>query len=170
MRSYQQFFAELKRRKVFKVAAVYGVVAFGLIQVADPLTDALLLPEAFLTYVVATLMLGFPLALVLAWAFEVTPGGVQRTEVAAPGEIEAIVGAPASQRWPAGILALVGAGALLASGWWVGQRTSEPGEVVAEVGLVSGVRLVDLAEDPRPSIAVLPFADMSSGGDQEYFG
>jgi len=170
MKSYQEFFAELKRRKVFKVAAVYGVVSFGLIQVADPLTDALLLPVAFLTYVVATLMLGFPLALVLAWALEVTPDGVQRTGAAAPGEIEAMVNAPASQRWPAGLLALVGAGALLAGGWWVGQRTSNPGGVVAEASLVSGVRLVDLADDPRPSIAVLPFADMSSGGDQEYFG
>ncbi len=169
MKSYQELFAELKRRKVFKVSAVYGVVAFGLIQVVDPLTDALLLPDAFLTYVVATLLLGFPLALVLAWAFEVTPEGVQRTGTAAPGEIEAIVQAPASQRWPAGLLALVGAGALLAGGWWVGQRTSDPGAIVAEPGLVSGVRLVDLAEDPRPSIAVLPFADMSPDGDQEYF-
>ncbi len=170
MKSYQGFFAELKRRKVFKVAAVYGVVSFGLIQVADPLTDALLLPDAFLTYVVASLMLGFPLALVLAWALEVTPDGVQRTGAAAPGEIEAMVSAPASQRWPAGLLALVGAGALLAGGWWVGQRTSNPSGVVAEASLVSGVRLVDLAEDPRPSIAVLPFADMSSAQDQEYFG
>ena len=169
MKSYQEFFAELKRRKVFKVAAVYGVVAFGLIQVADPLTGALLLPDTFLTYVVAVLLLGFPLALVLAWAFEVNPDGVQRTGAAAPGEIEAIVSAPASQRWPAGVMALVGAAALLAGGWWVGQRTGSESSGAAAVS-ASGVRLVDVADDPRPSIAVLPFADMSSGGDQEYFG
>jgi len=173
MKSYQELFAELKRRKVFKVSAVYGVVAFGLIQVADPLTDALLLPDTFLTYVVAILLLGFPLALVLAWAFEVNPDGVQRTGAASPGEIEAIVSAPASQRWPAGLMALAGAAALLAGGWWVGQRTSaDSTDAPAQAGTAEGVRLayVDLADDPRPSIAVLPFADMSSSQDQEYFG
>ena len=170
MKSYQQLFAELKRRKVFKVAAVYGVVSFGLIQIADPLTDALLLPDAFLTYVVATLMLGFPVALVLAWAFEVTPEGVQRTGDAAPGEIESIVASPASQRWPAGLLALVGAGALLASGWWVGQRTSGSADTSADAEPTARLAFVDPADDPRPSIAVLPFADMSSSQDQEYFG
>jgi TolB-like protein len=173
MKSYQEFFAELKRRKVFKVAAVYGVVAFGLIQVADPLTGALLLPDTFLTYVVAVLLLGFPLALVLAWAFEVNPDGVQRTGAAAPGEIEAIVSAPASQRWPAGVMALVGAAALLAGGWWVGQRTSsDSADTPALASASEGARLayLDLADDPRPSIAVLPFADMSSSQDQEYFG
>ena len=92
MKSYQQLFAELKRRRVFKVTSVYGAVAFALIQVADPLTKALLLPDAFLTYVAAILLLGFPLALVLAWAFETTPEGVRKTEPATPGEIAAYRG------------------------------------------------------------------------------
>ena len=109
MKSYQEFFAELKRRKVFKVAGVYGVVAFGLLQVAEPLATALGLPDTFLTYIVALLLLGFPVALVLAWAFEVTPDGMQKTEAAAPGEIEAIVALPVSKRWPAGLMALLGA-------------------------------------------------------------
>ncbi|MFQ5530173.1 MAG: tetratricopeptide repeat protein, partial [Gemmatimonadota bacterium] len=168
MRSYQQLFAELKRRKVFKVAAVYGIVAFGLIQVADPLAGALLLPDTFLTYVVAILLLGFPLALVLAWAFEVTPEGVRRTEVAGAGEIAGIVALPASQRWPAGLMALVGVGALVAGAWWVGTRTGPAPPAVADSAEPRLV-LTDLADDPRPSIAVLPFADMSPEGDQEYF-
>ena len=63
MKSYQEFFAEMKRRKVFKVAGVYGVVAFALIQVADPLVTALNLPGEFLTYIVVLLLLGFPVAI-----------------------------------------------------------------------------------------------------------
>ncbi|MCL7928336.1 MAG: hypothetical protein M8841_11170, partial [marine benthic group bacterium] len=88
---YQRFFAELKRRQVFKVTAIYGAVSFGILQVADPLAGALALPDSFLRIVVALLLLGFPVALVLAWAFELTPEGVRKAESAAPGEIEAIV-------------------------------------------------------------------------------
>jgi len=172
MRSYQQFLAELKRRKVFKVVAVYGAVAFGLLQVADPLATALGLPDAFLTYVVAILFLGFPLAIVFAWAFEVTPDGVLKTGTAAPGEIEAIVSLPASKRWPAGLMALAGVGALVAGGWWVGRQTApEMPDTAAAAESASDIRLAftDPGDDLRPSLAVLPFADMSPEGDQEYF-
>ena len=167
MRSYQELFAELKRRQVFKVAGVYGIVAFGLLQVADPLATALGLPDTFLTYVVALLLLGFPLALVLAWAFEVTPKGVQKTESASAAELQEIIALPASQRWPVGLLALAGAGALIAGAWWVGRQTAPPSAnaEISEPRLV----LTDLATDPRPSIAVLPFVNMSADEEQEYF-
>jgi len=170
MKSYQQFFAELKRRQVFKVAGVYGVVAFALIQVADPLAKALLLPDAFLTYVVAVLLLGFPLAIVLAWAFEVTPQGVRKAEAATADEIAAIVAQPASKRWPAGLLALVGVGALVAGAWWVGRQGGGTGgdEAAARPGDIR-LALEQPDEDERPSIAVLPFDDMSPEGDQAYF-
>ena len=72
---YQRLLAELKRRKVFRVAAVYGAVAFVVLQVADILVPALHLPESFTTGVALLSMLGFPIALVLAWAFESTPSG-----------------------------------------------------------------------------------------------
>jgi len=171
MKSYQQFFAELKRRKVFKVAGVYGVVAFGLIQVADPLADAMRLPDSFVPFVIALLLLGFPVALILAWAFEVTPDGVQVTEGAAEGEIEAIVAEPASRRWPAGLLALVGTAALLGGAWWAGLEMGRADESVGADVRGDSLRLAfsDVADDGRPSIAVLPFADMSPEGDQEYF-
>ncbi len=170
---YQQFFAELKRRHVFRVAAVYGIVSFGLIQFAEPLAQALLLPDVFLTYVAAILLLGFPLALVLAWALEVTPDGVRKTADAAPGVIEEILAQPASKRWPAGLMALVGVVALIAGAVWVGRQTVSTSQVSGGVpeDLPGAIRLayVDPADDPRPSIAVLPFADMSREGDQEYF-
>ena len=171
MKSYQQLFAELKRRKVFKVAAVYGAVAFGLIQVADPLAGAMRLPDTFVPFVIAILLLGFPVALILAWAFEVTPDGVQVTEGAAPGEIEAIVAEPASRRWPAGLLALAGTAALLGGAWWAGLEMGRADETVGTDVLGDSLRLAysDVDDDERPSIAVLPFADMSPEGDQEYF-
>ena len=75
-RSYQRLFAELKRRHVFRVAAVYGATAFVVLQVADLLQEALRLPEAFLTGTTVLALLGFPIALVLAWAFEMTADGV----------------------------------------------------------------------------------------------
>ncbi|MGD8496805.1 MAG: tetratricopeptide repeat protein [Gemmatimonadales bacterium] len=170
MKSYQQLFAELKRRKVFQVAAVYGAGAFAVLQGADVLGQGLRLGEAFLPLVTAAVLLGFPLALVLSWFFELTPGGLHRTGGAAPGELEAIVAQPASRRWPAGLGALVGMAALLGGAWWVGTRTA-PVATDAAAASGSAVRFAyaDLADDPRPSLAVLPFADMSPEGDQEYF-
>ncbi|MBT8463027.1 MAG: hypothetical protein KJO44_10955, partial [Gemmatimonadetes bacterium] len=114
---YQRLFAELKRRKVFKVAAVYGAVSFGVLQVADILVPAMELPDSFVRGIALVCLLGFPIALVLAWAFETGPEGVQRTSEPEPGEITQIVSAPRGRRWPSGILALAGTAALIVGGW-----------------------------------------------------
>ncbi len=179
-RGYQRLFAEMKRRRVFRVIAVYGAVAFVILQVADIALPGLGLPEWTITLILALTFLGFPIAIVLAWAFELTPDGVRKTEDAKPGEITEIVFAPASKRWPAGVLALVGVCALVAGAWWVGRSTApavEATDDTADAEEVQSARntevlqlaYADLSEDSRPSIAVLPFADMSPGGDQEYF-
>ena len=96
---YQRLFADLKRRAVFKVAAVYGAVAFAVLEVADLVFPALDLPEWTVTFVVAVAAVGFPFALVLAWAFEKTPDGMRRTDPATTGELEAIVAQPIGRRW-----------------------------------------------------------------------
>ena len=96
---YQRFFAELKRRRVFRVMAVYGVVAFGILQVADIAFPLVGLPEWTITLVLLLSLLGFPVAIVLAWAFEQTPEGLKRTEDAAEHEIAAIASAPPPSRW-----------------------------------------------------------------------
>jgi hypothetical protein len=70
------FLDELKRRKVVRVAIVYGAVAWAVLQVADIVLPALALPESILTGLVVLLALGFPVALGLAWAFDVTPAGL----------------------------------------------------------------------------------------------
>lgn len=74
---------ELKRRKVFQVGVVYAIVGWLLIQIADTAFEPLNLPAWTETLVVVLVVLGLPMALVLAWALEVTPGGVHRTRSAA---------------------------------------------------------------------------------------
>ncbi|MBK5097198.1 MAG: hypothetical protein JJE01_05385, partial [Gemmatimonadetes bacterium] len=106
--AYQRFFAELKRRHVFRIMAMYGAVGFVILQVADIAFPLLGLPEWTITFILALTLLGFPIAVILAWAFEVSPDGVKRTELAETGEISEIVAAPPARRWTPGILALVG--------------------------------------------------------------
>jgi TolB-like protein/Tfp pilus assembly protein PilF len=77
------FLAELKRRRVFRVAVVYAVVGFVVWQVAELAVPGLALPDWVFRLIVLLTILGFPIALVLAWAFEITPKGVRRTEPAA---------------------------------------------------------------------------------------
>ena len=153
--SLQALFAEMKRRRVFRVMAVYGAVAFVILQVADIAFEPLGLPDWTLTFVVVLAILGFPVAIVLAWAFEQTPEGIRRTEKAAPEEIEAIVAEPRSRRWPAGIAALIGVALLVGGAWWMGQRagaSSAAGGTSAE------------GRDSVRSIAVLPLTTRTIGG------
>src|SRR6185503_11704279 len=76
------FFAELKRRNVYKVAVAYAVVAWLLVQVATQVFPFLEIPNWVVRLVIALVVIGFPIALVIAWAFEVTPEGIKRTEIA----------------------------------------------------------------------------------------
>ncbi len=146
---YQRFFAELKRRHVFRVMAVYGIVGFVLLQIVDLAVPALLLPGWTYRFVALILLLGFPVAIVLAWALEMTPEGVRRTTEAAPDELTEIISAPASTRWPAGVLALVGASALLFGAWYGGTQSAPAVDADSVAGVSSA------------SIAVLPFVNMS---------
>ncbi len=178
---YKRILAELKRRKVFQVAAVYGAVGFVVLQVAELAFPLLGLPEWTVTFVLALTMLGFPIALVLAWAFETSPDGVKRTEDAAPGELTQIVSMPAARRWPSGIAALVGTALLVMGGLWIASRGSSG----ADAGGASGGEQASTAagdlvatdvtdreggDRVYSSIAVLAFANMSGDPENEYFG
>src|SRR5664279_4916976 len=83
----RNFFAELKRRNVYKVAVAYAVVGWLVMQVAATVVPALHLPDGITSAVVVLTLLGFPIALVLAWAFEMTPEGLKRTENVSPDEV-----------------------------------------------------------------------------------
>ncbi len=80
------FFAELRRRNVYKVAIAYAIVGWLVMQVAATIVPALHLHEAITSAVVVLVLLGFPIALVLAWAFEITPEGIKRAEDVPPNE------------------------------------------------------------------------------------
>jgi hypothetical protein len=74
------FFAELKRRNVYKVAVAYAVVAWLLIQIATQVFPFFEIPNWAVRLVVLAMIAGFPIALIIAWAFELTPEGIKRTE------------------------------------------------------------------------------------------
>ncbi len=76
------FFAELKRRNVYKVAVAYAVVGWLLVQIATQVFPFFEIPNWAVRLVVLAIAIGFPIALVIAWAFELTPEGIKRTEVA----------------------------------------------------------------------------------------
>ena len=78
----KKFFAELKRRNVYKVAVAYAVLPWLLIQVATQVFPFLEIPNWMVRAVIVLLLLGFPIALVIAWAFELTPEGLKRTKFA----------------------------------------------------------------------------------------
>ncbi len=168
---HKRFFAELKRRKVFQVAAVYGAGMFGVLQGADILVQALHLPESLVTLAAVLGLLGFPVALFVAWVFERSPDGLVRTEEAAPGELTQIIEAPPAKRWPVGLAAAGGTALLLVGVWLVvgrpaADRAVQRGssEAISAVGSAGAT-----AAASNLSIAVLPFEDMSEAGDKEYF-
>src|SRR3954469_9522358 len=78
----RNFFAELKRRNVYKVAVAYAIVGWLRIQIATQVFPFLEIPNWVVRLVIALVAIGFPVALIIAWAFELTPQGIKRTEEA----------------------------------------------------------------------------------------
>ena len=141
----KNFFAELKRRNVYKVAIAYGVVAWLLMQIASQIFPFFEIPNWAVRLVVLLLIIGFPIALILAWAFELTPEGIKRAEFAD----ELPKKAPGSRAW---IYVVIIAGAISVSLFFLGRYTSskQGSEVAAK------------------SIAVLPFDNQNRDPDTEY--
>ena len=80
------FFAELKRRNVYKVAVAYAIVGWLSIQIATQVFPFLEIPNWVVRLVIVAVAIGFPIALVIAWAFELTPEGIKRTEDLDPSQ------------------------------------------------------------------------------------
>lgn len=134
-------------------------------QAADFLVPALRLPEAVATGIALVAILGFPIALALAWAFEVTPQGVKREDPATSSELKAIVALPIRSRWPSGVLALAGTALLLAGGWWVLNRDGGPAAMIDAKGSTAAELS---AEAGRTKLVVLPFENLGPA-EHEYF-
>jgi adenylate cyclase len=142
----KNFFAELKRRNVYKVAIAYAVVAWLLMQIATQVFPFLEIPNWAIRLVIMLIVIGFPIALVIAWAFELTPEGLKRTESA--GELP-----KRSARNRVWLYVVVVAGAISIGVFFLGRYTSSR----------------QSAELPEKSIAVLPLVNESGDASQDYF-
>jgi TolB-like protein/Tfp pilus assembly protein PilF len=155
-------FEELKRRNVIRVAVFYVVASWLILQVAELLFDALDLPNQWLRLVLALLILGMPLVLILSWVFELTPEGVKREkDIDRSQSITQQTG----KRMNTVIIVLL---VLAISAVGLDRLMPEPApspEPVANTEQTAP----PASEVPAQSIAVLPFADLSPAGDQEYF-
>ncbi len=143
----KNFFAELKRRNVYKVAIAYAVVAWLLMQIATQVFPFLEIPNWAIRLVIMLIVIGFPIALVIAWAFEATPEGIKPTEAADAAGQQSRGGA-----WV--YVVLIGA-ALSVGLFFLGRYTSSKQSEGAELS--------------AKSIAVLPLVNESGDASQDYF-
>ena len=140
------FFAELKRRRVGKVAIAYGAIAWAVTEASSVVVPALHLPEWLVTAIVVFLLVGFPVAMILAWIFDVGPQGIERTEP--------IADAPPATRVR---LRMAYAAVVLLLMAGLGYLLYERGFGRAH------------ANEPHSSIAVLPFTNLSGDASRDYF-
>src|SRR5438034_6193441 len=144
----RNFFAELKRRNVYKVAVAYAVVGWLVIQVTATIVPALHLPDGLTTAAVVLTLVGLPVALVISWAFEMTPEGMKRTENVSPDEV---IPQWSKKKFAALIIGV----AVIAAGLLAFQ-------------LLHSSRSTVTATADAKSIAVLPFVNMSADKNDEY--
>jgi tetratricopeptide (TPR) repeat protein len=144
---FRRFLTELKRRRVYRVAVVYAAVAFVIWQAAEIAFPALNLPDWALTLVVVLTLVGFPIAVVLAWAFDITPEGVRRAAAATAGPAEGLRPTLRPFRLVAAAAVVL---VVIVAAWWVWARRPSP--------------VSDLSAN---RIAVFPFA-VRGGEDLSY--
>jgi len=140
------FFAELKRRRVGKVAITYGAIAWAVTEASSVVLPALRVPDWTMTLIVVFLLIGFPVAMVLAWIFDVGPQGIERTEP--------LKDTPASMHLR---LRLAYTAVVLLCMAGLGYLLYERGVGRAHAG------------EPRGSIAVMPFTNLSGDPARDYF-
>ena len=143
------FFAELKRRNVYKVAVAYAVVGWLIVQVATQVFPFFEIPNWAVRLIVLAIVIGFPIALVIAWAFELTPEGIKRTEDIDPG----VDSRAKSRAW---IYVVIVAALLSISLFFLGRFTASTKQNGA-------------TEVPAKSIAVLPFENLSEEKANAFF-
>jgi TolB-like protein/Tfp pilus assembly protein PilF len=161
-------FAELKRRNVFRVAIFYVVTAWLVIEVAETVLPIFDVPEGVLRGLVVLLVIGLVPALGLSWIYELTPDGIKRDAGASP---EPAATTSHKLNWATLVVAVAAIGLLIYD------RLTPEGPVVPNptaavtdgAGQVASPAATTAAATSDASIAVLPFADLSPGSDQEYF-
>ena len=153
--NFANFFAELKRRNVYKVAVAYAVVGWLIAQISTQIFPFLEIPNWVVRLIIVLIAIGFPIALVIAWAFEATPEGIKRTEVA--DTMPAVAG----QKKHAWIYVVIVGAAISVALFFLGRYTAqsrEGGRPPATAGSLA-----------QKSIAVLPFDNLSRDPDNAFF-
>jgi adenylate cyclase len=157
------FFEELKRRNVIRIAIAYGVASWFLLQLGDVVLENLDAPESVMRYLIITLVICFPVVVILAWALEWTPEGIKKEkDVDRSASVAAQTGRKLD-RAIIGILTIV-VGFLLIDKLILQDSPTTRGE--------AGREFVINNKDPQPSgpsVAVLPFVNMSDNKENEYF-
>jgi TolB-like protein/Flp pilus assembly protein TadD len=156
------FFGELKRRNVYKVAVAYAVVSWLLIQIATQVFPFFEIPNWAVRLVVLLLILGFPVALILSWAFEITPEGIKRESEVAPDK-------SVTRKTGRKIVAITAALAVIAAGMFVFQLVRSKSTVATRQSEVATASAGPAAEISAKSIAVLPFDNLSDDKSNAYF-
>jgi TolB-like protein/Tfp pilus assembly protein PilF len=151
------FFAELKRRNVYKVAVAYAVASWLIIQIATQVFPFFEVPNWAVRLVVLLLILGFPAALIFSWAFEITPEGIKRESGLGPGT-------SISRKTGRRIVGLTVALAAVAAAMLMFQLL-RPKVATTSISKVEST----VANIPAKSIAVLPFENLSRDPDNAYF-
>jgi TolB-like protein/Tfp pilus assembly protein PilF len=146
---FNKFLSELKRRNIFKVATTYAIAGWLIIQIVTAIDEPLSLPGWFATTIIVLVFIGFPIALIIAWALELTPEGIKKSEgIEASPSIHKSTGKKLN-RLLMTVLSLA--------------------VVFLVINRVFYVQVADEVDTGTASIAVLPFVDMSPQQDQSYF-
>jgi TolB-like protein/Tfp pilus assembly protein PilF len=158
------FFAELKRRNVYKVAVAYAVVGWLLIQITTQVFPFFEIPNWGVRLIVLIVALGLPIALMLAWAFELTPEGVKRTETETA---DAVRQRPRGSVW----IYIVTIGAAVSIGLFLFGRYTAQRSISNTTGAAEPLPAGQVIQQPvaEKSLAVLPFANLSGNPENAYF-
>src|SRR5256885_15056321 len=153
----RSFFAELKRRNVYKVAVAYAVVGWLVIQVSSTVLPTFHAPEWVVQTLVVLVAIGFPIALVIAWAFELTPEGLKRTEDV---DLAATARQPRRHAW----IFIVIVGAALSIGvFFLGRYSGRNVDNAARTEAATGLSI------SKKTIAGLPFGKLGEDKKAAYF-
>ena len=185
------FYEELKRRNVVKVAVLYVVASWLILQIADVLFDAMELPSTWVRLVLAILILGFPLALIFSWVFEMTPEGLKREKDVDRSQsitsdtsrkvniliivmLALAIGAVVMDQLMGQVspFVLIGVVVLLVIAAIALARlvpSATPAPIPAVPAVAPAAMETERAGDTPKAIAVLPFVNMSSDDEQDYF-
>jgi TolB-like protein len=163
------FFGELKRRNVVRVGAVYIIVGWVVVQIGQVLFESFGTPDWVIKTVIVLVAIGFPFVLLFAWAFEITPEGVKKTR-------EVDLSASLTHSTGKKLNFVIMASLVIALGYFIWERQTLDRSPVTDAipiaettGSVTAEPVEEIVETTTRSIAVLPFVNMSSDQDQEWF-